>query len=45
MRGEMLTLSERGDTWHLDVHIKQMPCWPEKQTAVINIQTKLQSSD
>ena len=26
---EMLTLSERGDTWHLASHIKQLPCLPE----------------
>lgn len=31
MRRKMLTLPERGDTWHLALHIKQFPCFPEKK--------------
>lgn len=31
----MLTLSERGDTWHVALHIKHLPCLPERNVAVI----------
>lgn len=32
---ELLTLSDRGDTWHLLLHIKQMPCLPKRQNTIM----------